>query len=104
MTSSRCWVVVATTISFTSGQAETRRSIQAKSGFPSTGISTLSGQVVLNFSGTNGQSYKVLTSTNVAQPLSNWVSIATGTLTGSTLYYTNGPATNAQQFYIITSP
>jgi len=60
--------------------------------------------VILTMNGTNGQPYKVLTSTNVANPLSTWTTNATGTLTGSTLYYTNGPATNAQQFYLITSP
>jgi len=69
------------------------------------GISQSAGNnVVLAFSGTNGQPYKVLSSTNVATPLSNWVSIATGTLTGLPMTYTNGPATNAQRFYIITSP
>jgi len=68
------------------------------------GINQSAGQIVLNFSGTNGQSYKVLASTNVATPLSNWVSIVTGTLTGLPMSYTNGPATNAQEFYIITSP
>lgn len=68
------------------------------------GISLGGAGVILTMNGTNGQPYKVLTSTNVANPLSTWTTNATGTLTGSTLYYTNGPATNAQQFYLITSP
>jgi autotransporter-associated beta strand protein len=62
------------------------------------------GGVVLSFSGTNGQSYQVLSSTNLNIPLSNWTAVSSGTLTGSTINYTNAPATDPQRFFIITSP
>ena len=68
------------------------------------GIRQAGSQMVLTFSGTNGQTYKVLTSTNVAAPLANWTAISTGVLTGLPISCTNGPAANTRQFYIITSP
>ena len=68
------------------------------------GISSIGGGVVLNFSGTNGQSWKILTSTNLALPATNWSTVTTGTFGGSAVNYTNNAPTDAQRFYRITSP
>ena len=62
------------------------------------------GEMVLSFSGTNGQAYRVLSSTNLTTALSNWTEISSGTLTGGTLNYTSTPAADPQRFFIITSP
>ena len=59
---------------------------------------------VLAFSGTNGQAYTVLATTNLLLPVTNWSILSTGTLTGVTMTYTNTTATNSQQFYLIKSP
>ena len=62
------------------------------------------GQFALTFSGPNGQTYTVLTSTNVALPLVSWNVLTTGTFGGNPVIYTNTTATNGAQFYIIQSP
>jgi hypothetical protein len=61
----------------------------------------------LTFSGPSGQTYQVLSSTNVARPLANWTVLKSGTfgVGGPTsTNYTDTGATNAQQFYRIQSP
>jgi len=58
----------------------------------------------LTFSAPSGQSYTVLTSTNVTLPLANWTVLTSGTFGASPVIYTNTTATNAQQFYRIKSP
>ena len=58
----------------------------------------------LTFSGTSGQSYEVLTSTNVALPLSSWTVLTSGTFGASPVIFTATGATNTQQFYCIKSP
>ena len=58
----------------------------------------------LTFSGPNGQTYQVLTSTNVALPLASWTVLTTGTFGVSPVTYTDTTATNAHQFYLIVSP
>jgi autotransporter-associated beta strand protein len=58
----------------------------------------------LTFSGPSGQSYQVLTSTNVALPLTNWTALTSGTFGASPVTYTDTSATNKQQFYRIQSP
>lgn len=58
----------------------------------------------LTFSGPTGQSYTVLTSTDVALPLASWTVLSSGTFGGSPVTYTDTAATNAQQFYRIKSP
>ena len=68
------------------------------------GINSIGGGVVLNFSGTNGQSWKILTSTNLALPVTNWSTVTTGTFGGSAVNYTNNSPADAQRFYRITSP
>lgn len=66
---------------------------------PLTGLS-----FALTFSGPSGQSYQVLTSTNVAQPLPSWTVLSSGTFGSSPVNYTDTGATNATQFYRIKSP
>jgi hypothetical protein len=58
----------------------------------------------LTFSGSSGQRYSVLTSTNVALPLASWTVLSSGTFGASPVTYNDGSATNAQQFYRIQSP
>ena len=58
----------------------------------------------LTFSGPSGQSYKVLSSTNVALPLTDWMVRTTGTFGGSPVTYQDTGATNAHGFYRIVSP
>jgi autotransporter-associated beta strand protein len=72
---------------------------------------TLSGYGPLNgtsfpltFNGPSGQTYKVLWTTNVALPLAQWMTLATGTFAGSPVTCTDTGATNSQRFYRITSP
>jgi hypothetical protein len=72
------------------------------------GFGPLSGtSFPLTFSGPSGQSYQVLSSTNVARPLAGWTVLKSGTfgVGGPTsTNYTDTGATNKQQFYRIQSP
>ena len=68
------------------------------------GLSQIGGKMVLSFSGTNGQTWKVLTSTNLTTPLTNWTSVANGTFAGAAVNYTNATTTEPKRFYVITSP
>jgi autotransporter-associated beta strand protein len=64
------------------------------------GVGPLSGSSFsLTFNGPSGQNYQVLTTTNIALPMTNWTLLTTGTFSGSPVIYTNTNATNAQQFY-----
>jgi autotransporter-associated beta strand protein len=58
----------------------------------------------LTFSGPSGQSYQVLTSTNVALPVAGWTVLTGGTFGTIPVTYTDTSATNANQFYRIQSP
>jgi autotransporter-associated beta strand protein len=62
------------------------------------------GSLPLTFSGPNGQTYKVLSSTNVALPLASWTVLSSGAFGASPVTYTDTSATNANQFYRIQSP
>ena len=68
---------------------------------------TLSGTNLI-FSGTNGPdsgTFHVLSSTNVALPLSNWTSIATGAFSPTgTFSVTNAVGVNPSEFFIIQIP
>jgi hypothetical protein len=72
------------------------------------GYGPLSGaSFPLTFSGPSGQSYQVLSSTNVTLPLASWTVLKSGTfgVGGPTsTNYTDTSATNKQQFYRIQSP
>jgi len=58
----------------------------------------------LTFSGPAGQTYKVLTSTNVALPIGSWTTLTSGPFGASPVTYTDTAATSAHQFYRIVSP
>ena len=58
----------------------------------------------LTFSGPIGQTFKVLTSTNVALPMSSWAQLTSGTFGASPVNYTDSNATNKAQFYWLVSP
>ena len=69
------------------------------------GFGPLSGtSFPLTFSGPSGQTYQVLSSTNVALPLPSWSVLDRGTFGASPVTYTDTSATNATQFYRIQSP
>ncbi len=57
----------------------------------------------LSFSGTNGETYQVLATTNLLLPLTNWWVLTNGTFGTNAASFTN-PTTNPQEFYRITSP
>jgi hypothetical protein len=61
------------------------------------------GTFTFSFSGPDAQSYRVLTSTNVALPLSSWTVLTNGIFGGGTVNFTDN-ATNGQKFYRVASP
>jgi hypothetical protein len=72
-----------------------------------TGVSQSGPSLV--FSGTNGlpgSTYVVLSSTNIALPLSNWMRSATNTFgaDGSFSYSANLDQSMPQQYYLLTLP
>ncbi len=62
------------------------------------------GSFPLVCSGPSGQTYKVLTNTNVSQPLASWTLLASGTFGAVPDVFTDTAATNGIQFYRIVSP
>jgi endonuclease/exonuclease/phosphatase family metal-dependent hydrolase len=58
----------------------------------------------LMFSGTVGQTYKVLASDDLTLPQSLWTIIGTGTFANTNVIFTDGAATNPAEFYFIESP
>jgi hypothetical protein len=65
------------------------------------------GQVVLSGTNNNGAggTYKVLTSTNVALPVTNWTLVTSGTFDANGNFAsTNSAATNKQQFFMLQVP
>jgi Right handed beta helix region len=58
------------------------------------------GAFQMSFTGTSGQTYQVLTSTNMI----NWSPTASGTFTGSPVTFTNPTPNDAQRFYRLVSP
>jgi len=62
------------------------------------------GSFPLVLSGPSGQTYKVLTNTNVALPLASWTLLTSGTFEADPAVYTDSAATNGTQFYRIVSP
>ena len=68
------------------------------------GVALGGGRFMLTFSGQMTESYSVLTSTNVALPLTNWTILASGVFGTGPVSYTDTAATNNAQFYVIKSP
>lgn len=62
------------------------------------------GSFTLVFSGANGQSYRVLASTNILSPLTNWVVLTHGTFGVSLTNFTDSAAASTARFYRLASP
>jgi autotransporter-associated beta strand protein len=58
----------------------------------------------LSFTGVSGQSYRVLSSTNLTLPLTNWLTLTNGVFGAAQINFIDAGATNASQFYRVTSP
>ena len=58
----------------------------------------------LVFSGPNGQTYELLTSTDVSLPVASWTPLTNGTFGAGPTTYTDTAATNRARFYRIVSP
>ncbi len=72
---------------------------------------SLTGALILNattiqltFSGPQGQSYEVLESSDLLQPVSRWNVLTTGTFGAGAATYNDTNATDQARFYRITSP
>lgn len=58
----------------------------------------------LSFTGTNGQTYRVLATTNLLWPLTNWLVLTSGVFGSGTASFTDSAATNPEEYYRVTSP
>jgi hypothetical protein len=59
----------------------------------------------LSGTGPAGAGYRILASTNLALPLSNWTAAATGSFSGGVFAFTDTQATNSpQRFYRVVTP
>ena len=66
------------------------------------GVTSSGGQFQITFSGPNGQTYAVLSTTNLAN--GPWITNSTGTFSGGSVTYTNSTPNDPQRFYRIQSP
>ncbi len=62
------------------------------------------GSFSFSFTGSAGQSYRVLASPDLAWPLTNWATLASGLFGTNAVLYQDSPVTNAQRFYRLVSP
>ncbi|HEV2691513.1 MAG TPA: Ig-like domain-containing protein [Verrucomicrobiae bacterium] len=63
------------------------------------------GSFQLAFSYTNGQPYRIIGSTNLAKPITNWTVVTSGTVTNNPVIFTDpGSLTNTYRFYRVVSP
>ena len=67
-------------------------------------VSFGAGGFSLSFSGSSGQSYRVLASTNLSLPLTNWLTLTNGIFGPGVVNFTDSAATNQQEFYRVRSP
>ncbi len=69
-------------------------------------VRTADGSFILSGTGAVGGAYRILATTNVLQPLTNWTAMTTGTFSsGGAFSYTNQQATNfPRRFYRAVSP
>jgi autotransporter-associated beta strand protein len=65
---------------------------------------TAGGGVQFTFTGANGQAYRVLSSTDVSIPMTNWMVLTNGTFGQGPETFTDMTATNPAAFYRIVSP
>jgi hypothetical protein len=76
-------------------------------GGPEIGMFGLAADRNFEMSGTGAadQSYRILATTNVADPLSNWFEVGSGTLTGGVFSFTDLSSTNyPRRFYRVVMP
>ncbi len=70
-----------------------------------TGRSMVGGAFQLTFNGPAGETFKVLSTTNIVTPRVNWTVLTNGTFTGSPVTFADFTVTNhPRQFYLITAP
>jgi len=62
------------------------------------------GSFAFSFSGSAGSNFRVLASTNLLLPLTNWWVLTNGVFGAGSMNYTDATATNLQEFYRIVSP
>ena len=62
------------------------------------------GGFSLNFSGSSGQSFRVLASTNVSLPLTSWLVLTNGVFGAGSINFVDQILTGQQRFYRIGSP
>jgi len=88
-------------VGFTSVGSRTRFSLAAPSSLPvlSQPARTSGTRFGFLLSGTAGQNYTVLASTNAALHLSNWFPVLTTNLSGTAAFIQDNQATNQQRFY-----
>jgi hypothetical protein len=72
--------------------------------FTGPGISTVTGGWQLSFAGQAGQSYRVLATQDLSQPLSQWTVVASGTFGSSPVTVTDSTSNLPMRFYVIVSP
>jgi hypothetical protein len=65
---------------------------------------TSTGTLQLEFSGLATQTYQVLTATNLATPIANWLTIGSGTFGTTNTLFDTGKPTNSSQLFRIQSP
>ena len=76
--------------------------VSIQSASVSHGVFQLTG---LGGAGSSGQPYRILATTNLLLPITNWVKVGSGTLSGSAFTFTdtNSPALS-QRFYMLVTP
>ena len=62
------------------------------------------GGFSLSFSGSSGQSYRILASTNLTLPLANWPTLTSGIFGTGVISFVDSATTNQQKFYRLGSP
>ncbi len=67
-------------------------------------VSCGAGGFSLSFSGSSGQSYRVLAGTNLSLPLTNWLTLTNGFFGTGSINFLDHAATNQQKFYRLGSP
>jgi len=68
-------------------------------------IRSAGGGLTLSGTGPNGAVYRILSATNLAQPVGNWTPTTTGAFNGGVFNFTDSTATNfSQRFYRAVTP
>jgi autotransporter-associated beta strand protein len=62
-----------------------------------------SGSFLVTLGGPNGQSYEILTTTDITLPMSNWTPLTNGTFGNGLVNYTNQAAANGARFYRVVA-